>query len=85
MGRRVFFSGTDHDIQNHAQMTYEASRQYVAGTARLVRVITYVGSAQLAEQRLDGGVDVQYPQHLQSRIDASQKLRAKPSLHPAES
>jgi len=89
MSRRVLLAGTDHHIENHAQMTHEVCMQGVAGTAWLVRVVTYIGSALLAEQRLDGGVDVQYPGRVQSRLDAGKKLLPEPIAahvltHPAQ-
>ncbi len=52
--------------------------QSMTGAARLVRVVADLGAALLAEQRLDGGIDVQNPRRVQSRLDAGQKLWPKP-------
>jgi hypothetical protein len=59
-------------------MTHEVSMQGVAWTARLMRVITYIRTALLAEQRLDGGIDIQYPRSVQGGLYAGEKLRSKP-------
>ena len=80
MSRRVLLAGADHDIENHAQMTHEVSMQGVAGVTRLVRVVTYIRAALLAEQRLDGGVDVQYPRSVQGGLYAGEKLGPKSVL-----
>jgi hypothetical protein len=40
MGGAVLLAGTDHDIENQAQMAHQVSMQGVAGASRLVRVVT---------------------------------------------
>jgi hypothetical protein len=78
VGRRMLLPWTNDDIENHPQVTHKVSVQGVAGTARLVRVVTYLRAALLAEQGFDGGVDVQNPARVQGRLHAGQQLRPQP-------
>ena len=74
----MLIAGRHHHIQNQPQATHPVRVQRVAGTPGLVRVVADLGAALLAEQRLDGGVDVQYPWGFKSRPHAGQKLRPEP-------
>src|SRR5665213_1285352 len=68
----------NNDIKDHPQVTHEVRVKGVAGAARLVRVITYLRAALLAEQGLDSCIDVQYPRPVQRPQHAGQKLWPKP-------
>jgi hypothetical protein len=50
----VLLAGTNNDIENHPQVTYEISMRSMAGTTRLVRIVAHSCDALLAEQGLDG-------------------------------
>ena len=80
MGGGVLLPRANHDIEDHPQVTHGVSVQGVAGAARLMRVITYLRAALLAEQGLDRRINVQYPRRVERALHTGHKLWSKPIL-----
>ena len=57
VGRRMLLPSRNNHTQDHPQVTHELRVKTVAGAAWLVRVITYLCLALLAEQRLHRSVE----------------------------